>query len=294
MALSGLLNLNKPSGVTSREAVDCVQRAAGRVKAGHAGTLDPLASGVLVVGLGAATRLIEYVQRMPKTYAATFLLGRHSPTEDIQGEITELAEPPIPSPEQLAAAARRLTGRIMQRPPAYSALKVEGRRAYQLARRGRTLQLHPREVVVYRLEIESYRYPELRLRVECGSGTYVRSLGRDLAESLGTAAVMSELVRTAIGSFRIQDAVDPAALGPDTWTGHLLPPLRAVEGLCQITLTADQIGRIRSGQAIYRPELAGTPYSELAALDPEGRLVAILKPRKPGLWAPALNLPAPD
>jgi len=286
----GLLNLNKPAGITSRRVVDQVQRLDRRTKFGHAGTLDPLASGVLVVCAGAATRLIEYVQRMPKRYTGTFLLGRQSPTEDTQGDVTVLKEPPVPSIGQIAAAAKALTGTIPQRPPAYSALKVSGRRAYKLAREGRPVDLVPRPVVVHRLDVAAYDYPELRLDIECGSGTYVRSLGRDLAESLGTAAVMSALVRTAIGAFRIEEAVDPHGLTRENWTGHLLPPLRAVEFLPRIELTAREIARIRAGQTIAR-EAPPADSREIAALDPAGRLAAILVPRGPGLVGPIRNLP---
>lgn len=285
----GLLNLNKPAGITSRRVVDRVQRLARRTKFGHAGTLDPLASGVLVVCVGAATRLIEYVQRMPKLYTGTFLLGRQSPTEDTQGHVTVLKDPPVPSIGQIESAAKALTGTIQQRPPAYSALKVDGRRAYKLAREGRPVHLEPRSVVVCRLEVVAYEYPKLRLDVECGSGTYVRSLGRDLAESLGTAAVMSGLVRTAIGPFPIKEAVDAQELTRENWTRHLLPPLRAVELLPRIELTAREIARISVGQTIAG-EAPLADSSEIAALDPDGRLVAILVPRGPGLLGPIRNL----
>ena len=219
---------------------------------GHAGTLDPLATGVLVVGVGAATRLIGYVQRMPKRYVGTFLLGRRSPTEDVEGEVTELPDAPVPTREQIAAAAERFVGRIDQRPPAFSALKVAGRRAYQLARQGRELQLAARPVEIHRIEVKAYEYPELVLEVACGSGTYIRSLGRDLAESLGTAAVMSGLVRTAIGGFRIEDAVAPGGLNRDNWLRWLLPPLRAVECLPRLQLSPDEAVRIRNGLTIQR------------------------------------------
>jgi len=292
MPPSGLLNLNKPSGMTSREVVDCVLRVAGRVKAGHAGTLDPLATGVLVVCVGVATRLIDYVHRTTKHYAAVFLLGRQSPTEDVSGDVVELSSPPVPTLQQIAAAGAALTGPIQQRPPAFSAIKVQGRRAYELARRGKQVKLAPRTVMVHRLEVESYAYPELRLRVECGSGTYIRSLGRDLAESLGTAAVMSQLVRTAVGNFRLEDAADPAALTRENWTDHLLSPLRAVEMLPRIALSEAELARVRSGLSIERRDVpAGNEPAEIAAMDSEGRLAAILVPRGPGLWGPVHNLP---
>ncbi len=286
----GLLNLNKPAGATSRDVVDQVQRLVRPQKAGHAGTLDPLATGVLVVGVGPATRLIEFVQQMPKSYCGTFLLGRQSPTEDVAGEVAELSDPPVPTLDQLSAAARALTGRIQQRPPAYSALRLSGRRAYDLARRGEPVDLQPRPVEIHRLEIVSYAYPELKLRVDCSSGTYIRSLGRDLAAALGTAAVMSALERTAIGSFRLQDAIDPAALTRENWPVYLLPPLRAAEMLPPISLTGPEVQKIRSGQAIAREALpAGA--TQWAALDAAGRLVAILVPRGRGLLGPIRNLP---
>ena len=290
MASCGLLNLNKPAGITSRQVVNRVQRAARRAKMGHAGTLDPLATGVLVVCVGAATRLIEYVQRMPKTYRGIFLLGRHSPSEDVDSEVTELRNPPVPTPQQIAAAARSLVGRIEQRPPAYSALKVAGRRAYKLARKGEQVELKPRPVMVHRIEVQAYDYPSLTLEVECGSGTYIRSLGRDLAESLGTAAVMSALVRTSIGSFRLEEAIDPEKLRKDNLGDHLCPPSRAVELLPRVELSAGEIARIRHGLAIARQtSLPGD--DEIAALDAAGQLVAVLAPRGPSLWGPLRNLP---
>ncbi len=288
----GLLNLNKPSGVTSRRVVNCVQRLVRPAKVGHAGTLDPLATGVLVVPIGPATRLVEYVHQMSKQYRASFLLGRESPTEDIDGEVTPLEHPSIPSPESLSAAARELTGQIMQRPPAYSAIKVKGRRAYQMARGGEKVELKPRPVTIFRLEIEAYDYPQLDLSIECSSGTYVRSLGRDLAESLGTAAVMSALVRTAVGVFTLEDSVDPDGLSGENWSRHLLPSLRAVESLPRVEPTDEESKLIRNGLAI--PCQAGLDGpTEHAAIDAAGRLIAILTPRGTGLLGPKRNFP-PD
>ncbi len=193
-------------------AVDMVERLVRPAKVGHAGTLDPLATGVLVVCVGSATRLIEYVQRMPKSYVGTFLLGRQSTTEDIEGEVVELADPPVPVLEDILCAAKKLEGNILQRPPAFSALKINGRRAYKMARKGEEVKLQARPVSIHRIAVRSYEYPRLVLEVDCGSGTYIRSLGRDLAESLGTAAVMSGLVRTAIGKFDLEEAQDPGKL----------------------------------------------------------------------------------
>ncbi len=290
MTTWGLLNLDKPSGVTSRHVVDRVQRLAGRRKAGHAGTLDPLASGVLVVAVGAATRLVEYVQRMPKRYLGTFLLGRQSPTEDVEGEVVRLADPPVPTEEAICRAAQTLTGQILQRPPAYSALKVRGHRAYDLARQGKPVVLEPRKITVYRLDVVAYDYPELKLAVECSGGTYVRSLGRDLAEALGTGAVMSALVRTAIGEFTLERAVPLAELTADNWSSYLRPALEAVEQLPQVTLDPQQLRRIRAGQTIARPGVE-PGRSDVAALDERGRLVALLRQRGDDQLGPRRNFP---
>ena len=282
----GVVNLHKPSGMTSREAVDCVKRLVRPAKTGHAGTLDPLATGVLVVCVGQATRLIEYVQAMPKRYSATFLLGRESDTEDIEGDVRLLPDPRQPSPDEIRAATAQLVGTIEQRPPAYSALKVQGRRAYDLARAGKQVELAVRPVIVHRLDVVRYDYPELALDIECGSGTYVRSLGRDLAESLGTAAVMSQLARTAIGAFTISDAWLPERMTRDNITQWLESPLRAVAGLPTLQLDAGEILRLAHGQAIQRPDVKP---GVLAAVNAVGELVAIVAAQPDGTLKPIHN-----
>ncbi len=307
MSPCGLLNLNKPVEMTSRQAVNLVERLTRPVRAGHAGTLDPLASGVLVVCVGAATRLIGYVQRMPKRYTGTFLLGRQSATEDVEGEVTELPDAPRPTREQIAAAAARLVGRIQQRPPAFSAIRVAGRRAYELARQGRRPELAPRPVRIYAIDVVEYQYPELVLNVACGSGAYIRSLGRDLAGLLGTSAVMSALTRTAIGDFTLEDAVDPRQLDRDNWFSFLQPPRRAVEHLPHVQLSAEEVEHIRTGRTIpSRPPLAasqpfvalfpevpsdGSAAAEIVALDPAGQLVGILVPGVAGQFRTLRNMP---
>jgi tRNA pseudouridine55 synthase len=304
MSAHGLLNLNKPAGFTSRQCVSRIARLVRPAKVGHAGTLDPLATGVLVICVGDATRLIQYVQRQPKSYTATFLLGRTSDTEDIEGQVLELDRPPIPSRAEIVAASQPLRGTIRQRPPAFSALRVQGRRAYKLARMGVPVELAPRTIDVYELEIVAYQYPELTLRIRCGSGTYVRSLGRDLAASLGTGAVMSELTRTAIGDFRLENASPESELGSLEDLRRLLqPPLAAVAVLPRVRLSDDQLAAVRQGQlirqvgAIEAPTLQAparefpeTHPVELAALTPDGHLAAILTCREPGVWAPSCVL----
>src|SRR4029079_11673577 len=231
-----LLNVDKPAGITSRDVVNRVQRLVRPHKVGHAGTLDPLATGVLIVAIGPATRLVEYVQRMPKTYQGTFLVGRVSDTEDVDGDAVDLPHAAIPKREGILAAIPRFVGTIEQRPPAYSALKVAGRPAYKLARRGEAVDLAPRPVEIISIDLIRYDYPELELRVQCGGGTYIRSLGRDLAESLGSGAVMSALRRLAIGPFNAAQGIAIDQLDGPTIGASLLPPLLALGELPQIVL----------------------------------------------------------
>jgi tRNA pseudouridine55 synthase len=287
MQLFGLLNLHKPAGITSRRLVDMIQRLDRSVKVGHSGTLDPLATGVVVVGVGHATRLVEYVQEMPKHYEALFLLGRSSTTEDVEGAITLLPDEEPPSREALEDAARSLSGEIEQRPPAFSALKVGGRRAYDLARSGETPDLRARMVRVDELTITRYEYPELCVSVKCSGGTYIRSLGRDLADLVGSHGVMAALVRTAVGEFKLADALDPESLTRYNLAEHLLDPRLAVRGVMEeITLSIEDQRRVGHGLAISLPAFHA---NRAAALDGSERLVAILERRPDGGFKAAKN-----
>ena len=272
----GLLNLNKPAGVTSRDVVNRVQPLVRPAKVGHAGTLDPLATGVLVVGVGPATRLVEYVQRMPKTYCGTFLFGRTSNTEDVEGQVRELPAPPQPTSDSIRKAMSRLVGTIEQVPPAFSALKLGGQRAYDLARRGEPVELAARPVEIFGLELVSYAYPELTLLVRCGSGTYVRSLGRDLARSLGSDAVMSALRREAIGPFSIDSSLECESLTATAIESHLLSPLLAVGDLPRIDVNDAEARRLAMGQTIENRW--GRAELELAAVNERNELIAIAVP----------------
>jgi tRNA pseudouridine55 synthase len=289
----GILNVNKPAGRSSRRVVDTVERLVRPAKAGHAGTLDPLASGVLVVCVGQATRLISYVQQMPKTYRATFLLGCRSETDDVEGEVTQIADATVPTRANIESALPRFLGEIEQVPPAHSAVKIGGRRAYKLARAGKEVQLSPRRITVHELSIRSYDYPQLELDVQCGSGTYVRSLGRDLAASLSTSAVMSALVRTAIGEFRVEDAVALDRLAQDTVKSFLRPAMTAVPHLAQLAMDEPQLAELRHG----RPALANAavqrkpfePQVEIAVVNAAGELAAIVREKLPGEFWPVTN-----
>jgi tRNA pseudouridine55 synthase len=285
----GLLNVIKPQGMTSRRVVDHVQKLVRPAKAGHAGTLDPLATGVLVVCAGPATRLAEYVQRSPKRYRAAFLLGRRSDTEDVEGDVVAIPDAPRPRRGEIEAVIPRLVGNIRQRPPAYSALKVQGRRAYTLAREGAPVPLKARRIRVDRINVLSYEYPELRLEIHCGSGTYVRSLGRDLAELLNTGAVMSELTRTAVGGFRLEDACRLDQLSESSVHRWLLPAARVFHNVPAEMLNDDEVRRVVTGQSLSRPRHGR--MNELPALDRDGRLVAVLAPRGRDWLRPVRTFP---
>lgn len=293
----GILNVNKPPGWTSRDALNRIEGLVRPVKAGHAGTLDPLAKGVLVVCVGAATRLIDYVQRMPKEYQATFLLGRRSASDDVDSEVELVAEAPQPSREAIEAALPQFVGVIEQRPPAFSAVKVEGQRSYRLARRGDAVELASRAVEIYQLVIERYEYPELELNFRCGSGTYVRSLGRDLAGTLGTHAVMSALVRTAVGGFRIEEAMDARGPDLDRLRKHLQSPLAAVPHLPRLALTEEQVFEVQHGGLINRDnlpaELRASSAETFAAIDERQELIALMTEARPGWLKPSPNFLQP-
>ena len=286
----GLLNLDKPTGVTSRDVVNSVQRLVKPHKVGHCGTLDPLATGVLVIALGHATRLVEYVQRMPKTYRGTFLLGKRSDTEDIEGHVIELSAPPMPTREQLQAVIPKFLGTIQQSPPAFSALKLAGQRSYDLARRGQLAEHQPRPVEIHAIEIIRFAYPELDLLIRCGSGTYVRSLGRDLARAVGTEAVMSALVREAIGPFQVAETLPADELTLQTVAQQLLPATMALSEMPRVVVPAEDHRRLTLGQSIATPGKRSA--RELAAVSESGQLVAILEPDGRGAWKPAKNFAA--
>jgi tRNA pseudouridine55 synthase len=272
--LFGLLNIDKPAGVSSRNIVNDVQRLIRPVRIGHAGTLDPLATGVLILCLGRATRLVPYLQQQPKEYLATFLLGRRSETDDVEREVVELPDPPLPTIQEIEAALPQFIGDILQRPPAFSAIKVGGRRAYKMARQGKQVELAARPVTIYEIDLIEYDYPRLMLNIRCGSGTYVRSVGRDLATALGTAAVMSALRRTAIGDFRAEEACRADELTSERVASQLLPAALATSQLPSVVVDAAEIERLRTGLRISRPNHGLT--GEIAAKTANGRLISIL------------------
>jgi tRNA pseudouridine55 synthase len=227
--LNGCLNLDKPAGMSSARAVDRVKRILPRkTKIGHAGTLDPFATGVLVLLIGRATKQCESLMDQPKQYEATVKFGATTATDD--PESAEAPFSPGHAPGYVAGSVTlpqirnvlpRFIGQIQQRPPAYSALKVGGKRAYNLARSGESVELQARTVQVYGIELLEYAWPLLRLRIDCGRGTYIRAIARDLGEALGVGGYLTELRRTRIGSFAIEHAVTMERILQDGVTPHL-------------------------------------------------------------------------
>ena len=229
--LSGVINLNKPAGMSSARAVAAVKRKLPRgTKIGHAGTLDPFATGVLLLLVGKATRLCERLMDEPKQYEATVKLGSTTPTDD-----PESPEAPTPGAQpielnRLNDAIQSFVGEILQRPPAFSAMKIGGRRAYDLARRGNAVALESRPVKVYRIDLLDYQWPFVRVRIDCGRGTYIRAIARDLGQTLGVGGHLTELSRTRVGPFTITDAIELDRLLADRPEPHLrsfpdpLPP----------------------------------------------------------------------
>jgi tRNA pseudouridine55 synthase len=275
-----VLAVDKPTGPTSRRVVDQVGRLLPRgTRLGHAGTLDPAASGVLVLCLGAATRLIRHLHAAGKSYHATVRLGAISDTLDAEGTVVETPDATPPSLEVVRAAVTPLTGRVLQAPPAFSALKVRGERAYDLARRGESPELEPREVRIDRIEVRSYAWPIVELQVDCGSGTYIRSIARDLGEALGVGGLLQALRRTRVGGFTLADAVPLDELTPETLPHRLRPARDAVAHLPRLTLKPAQLDLVSHGRTLDAARVSGLEAAwdgtEIALLDPDGALAAI-------------------
>ena len=273
----GLLNLDKPAGLTSRDVVNIVQRLVKPAKAGHAGTLDPLATGVLIVCVGPATRLIAFAQAGRKVYRTTFRFGVTSETDDCEGTITPLPNAPRLTAAQISAVLPEFHGAIAQVPPAYSAVHVAGERAYELARRGERVELTARTVQVDRFALLRFddATQELDAEIVCGAGTYIRSLGRDLAARLGSGAVMTALRRTAVGPCRVEDAIACDTLDRQTVQAHLLPPQTVLADFPAHNCTPAEVAAIQTGRAIACPVSFQLPTDASVALYAGSRLLAV-------------------
>ena len=273
MSINGLVVVDKEAGWTSHDVVARCRRIFGQRRVGHAGTLDPDATGVLLVGLGRATRLLRFLTALPKTYTTDIVLGTTTSTLDASGEVTGTYDMSHVTPERVAAAAEALTGEIEQVPPMVSAIKVDGRRLHDLARQGVEVERAARPVTVYRFEIEPRptRPGVYRAEVECSSGTYVRVLAHDLGMALGGGAHLANLRRTRIGSFgeaegRPLDHVDLDAV---------LTPAQAMRDLDHVAVEAPVAASIRTGLPLDRVPLGAAGDGPWAMLDDRGNLLAV-------------------
>ncbi len=274
--LSGILAVDKPLGVTSHDVVNQLRRLSGTRRIGHAGTLDPLATGVMLLGIGRATRLLEYLVGLPKTYETAVRLGQTTNTYDAEGEI--VAERPFAhlTESHIAAALAQFRGPIQQKPPLYSAIKKNGKPLYKLARAGADIDVPAREVTISELTMLAWRSPVLHLRVICSSGTYIRSLGHDLGEALGCGGYLTALRRTAVGDFTLDQAVALDQLSAANLADHLLPPETAVAHLPQLTLPASEVERLLVGQRLVR-ETDHALHEMVRVTNPAGEFVGILR-----------------
>lgn len=260
----GLLLVDKPSGVTSHDVVDVVRNRLDTRKVGHAGTLDPMATGLLLIGVGRATRLLRFLGGLPKTYEGTLRLGVETTTLDADGDVLREAAVDVTEPE-VGGAMRTLVGESLQRPPAYSAVKVGGRKLYEAAREGERLEADPRPIRVDAFDLLSFDPPDASFRVACSGGTYVRVLAADVGSALSCGAHLTALRRTAIGPYEVDDAVAPD--GP----GDPLPIDAAVGHLPRLDLDAEEAVAASHGRSLGPAGLTG-PY---AVFGPEGRLIGV-------------------
>jgi len=297
--ISGLLNIDKPQGITSHDVVARLRKLTGHRKVGHAGTLDPLATGVLLICLGQATRLSEYLMPGRKRYRATICFGVTTDTLDAQGQTTAIKDASHLSEPFLRELLPNFLGEIEQVPPIFSAIKSGGKPLYKLARAGQKVKVGPRQVTIYALRFISWHSPRLTLEVTCSAGTYIRSLARDLGNDAATGAHLTQLTRTASGNWSLHDAVSLDRLvrevesNQTAWQKYLYPLDLAVAHLPSVTLTETATSHVRHGRQIelnvvpFIPE-TGTPPELVRAYTPAGDFLAILTRVKSSdkLWQP--------
>ena len=285
---AGFLNVNKPLHLTSHDVVAQVRRQyralTGSAKVGHAGTLDPLADGVLVICLGAATRLSDYIMRGRKAYHARITFGVSTTTYDAAGDFLEGKSADHIKRSDLERVLPQFIGDIKQVPPMHSAIKIGGKKLYELARQGQIIKREAREVTIHSIKILSWRNPVVELEIECGAGTYIRSLAHDLGVSLDVGGYLSGLTRSASGAFKLGDSLPLEAITDSgDWLQDISSPYDALTEYTRVKLNAEDIEGLRHGQFIRR-QLKITDHT-VFAFDAANQLVAILEPRAE-LWKP--------
>lgn len=271
--MDAIFNVLKPPKMTSHDVIGFLRRALNTKKIGHGGTLDPDAAGVLPVFAGSATRLLEFAVEGRKEYIAEFTLGAQTDTGDDSGEVVKTMPVPTFTEEKLQAVLNSFLGKQMQLPPMYSAIKINGKKLYQLARQGVEVERTARPIEVYKLELLHYTDKSFTVRVACSKGTYIRVLGEDLATALGTCGTMSFLLRTQVGAYTIDKAytLQEIAANPEACAAA---PLTAVDALPKLSVNARQAARITNG---VRTTLAGTADGRYALLGPGGEFLGIAR-----------------
>jgi tRNA pseudouridine55 synthase len=279
-AIAGVLVIDKPVGMTSHDVVQAVRNGTGIRRAGHTGTLDPRASGVLVVLVGPSVRLSEYISASDKRYQAIIRLGSSTDTYDAEGEFTKTDQPVDVTYEEFEKVLKTFEGEVEQTPPQYSAVKVGGRKAYEMARKGEEVELEPRTIQVHHLEILEWALPEVVVDVHCSSGTYVRSLANDLGEILGTGAYLVGLRRTKSGRFSLRDSVPlrrlQEAFQDGSWYQFLIPAAEALGDWPAVELDPDEVQQVRHGHRAKAGE--GTELGSMVrGVSTQGELVALME-----------------
>lgn len=296
----GFLNVHKPEGWTSFDVVNFVRRLTRVKRAGHGGTLDPAATGVLPVAVGRATRLLEYLGDARKVYRATVVLGVETDTYDAEGRVVAVSEAGHVSRRDVEAVLPRFTGEVLQTPPPYSAIKRGGKPLYEYARKGIAVEVEPRPVVIHRIDLVEFALPAFVLEVECGKGTYVRSLAHDLGQALGTGAHLRSLVRTRVGPFSLEEAVTPEALRAAGRDGGWQEHIRAMDTFLlswhAAVLNEVHARKLRAGQALHFPQVPPDRYQDhlpCRAYSLDGRFLAVLRySRAAQSWRPEKVLAA--
>ncbi len=252
-ALHGFILLDKPPGITSNQALYPIKRAVKPLKTGHAGTLDPLASGLLPVAIGEATKALRFITNADKAYEFTIRWGEQKDTDDADGAVIARSDV-RPSQEAIRAALPSFIGKVEQVPPDYSAIKVGGKRAYALAREGKKAELQSRKVNIHTLDVLEVTLDEAHFRMQCGKGTYVRAIARDLSKQLGTVGHISALRRTAVGRFSVKAAFPLEKIKKSAIDGHLdactLPMISALDDIPALRITTQLAARVRQGQSL--------------------------------------------
>jgi tRNA pseudouridine55 synthase len=276
---NGVLLVDKPGGMTSHDVVAAVRKLVRPLRVGHTGTLDPIATGLLILCIGKATRIAGFIEAQFKIYRASVLLGTETDTLDITGRIIREASPEKIGEDDIREAACSFVGEINQIPPAFSAIKVDGVRAYAMARHGKDIRLKPRKVEIRRIEIEEVRLPRVTFLLECSKGTYVRALCRDLGSALQVGGCMESLRRCAVGDFTISDAVPLDRLDKkESVLEAMIPTSKALPHLPELHCTAEQAGQIADGIRLAVDERMGRfadGVSWTRALGPDGDLIAL-------------------